>query len=62
FYHPIVLQGSAKVLFARRSDAFQALKWYNNVQLDGRPMRIEMEGSKSEILISARVIVVGGLN
>ncbi|GJW61867.1 THO complex subunit 4D-like protein [Tanacetum coccineum] len=54
--------GSAEVLFARRSDAFQALKRYNSVQLDGRPMRIEIEGSKSEIPISARVNVVGGLN
>ncbi|GJZ02014.1 THO complex subunit 4D-like protein [Tanacetum coccineum] len=55
-------EGSAEVLFARRSDAFQALKRYNSVQLDGRPMRIEIEGSKSEIPISARVNVVGGLN
>ncbi|PWA55587.1 Nucleotide-binding, alpha-beta plait [Artemisia annua] len=54
--------GSAEVLFARRSDAFQALKRYNNVQLDGRPMKIEIEGSKPEIPISARVNVVGGLN
>ncbi|GJV37296.1 E3 ubiquitin protein ligase UPL1-like protein [Tanacetum coccineum] len=54
--------GSAEVLFARRSDAFQALKRYNNVQLDGRLMRIEIEGSKSKIPISARVNVVGGLN
>ncbi|GJR66536.1 THO complex subunit 4D-like protein [Tanacetum coccineum] len=61
-YHPIVLQGSAEVLFARRSDAFQALKRYNSVQLDGRPMRIEIEGSKYEIPSSARVNVVGGLN
>ncbi|GJX34185.1 RNA-directed DNA polymerase, eukaryota [Tanacetum coccineum] len=58
-YHPIVLQGSAEVLFSRRSDAFQALKRYNNVQLDGRPMMIEIEGSKSEIPIFALVNVVG---
>ncbi|KVI08622.1 Nucleotide-binding, alpha-beta plait, partial [Cynara cardunculus var. scolymus] len=54
--------GSAEVLFARRSDAFQALKRYNNVQLDGRPMKIEIEGSNPEIPLSARVNVVGGLN
>lgn len=55
--------GSAEVLFARRSDAFQALKRYNNVQLDGKPMKIEIEGSNSEILpLSARVNVVGGRN
>ncbi|GJR66537.1 THO complex subunit 4D-like protein [Tanacetum coccineum] len=53
---------SAEVLFARRSDAFQVLKRYNSVQLDGRPMRIEIEGSKSEIPIFARVNVARGLN
>ncbi|KAK9062173.1 hypothetical protein SSX86_019359 [Deinandra increscens subsp. villosa] len=54
--------GSAEVLFARRSDAFQALKRYNNVQLDGKPMKIEIEGSNTKIPVSARVNVVGGLN
>ncbi|KAI7745297.1 hypothetical protein M8C21_017218 [Ambrosia artemisiifolia] len=54
--------GSAEVLFARRSDAFQALKRYNNVQLDGKPMKIEIEGSNTNIPVSARVNVVGGLN
>ncbi|GJU42291.1 EEIG1/EHBP1 N-terminal domain-containing protein, partial [Tanacetum coccineum] len=58
----LLCNGSAEVLFARRSDAFQALKQYNNVQLDGRPMRIEIEGFKYEIPISACVNVVGGLN
>ncbi|KAJ0464377.1 putative chromatin target of PRMT1 protein [Helianthus annuus] len=54
--------GSAEVLFARRSDAFQALKRYNNVQLDGKPMKIEIEGSNTKTPVSARVNVVGGLN
>ncbi|KAI3794462.1 hypothetical protein L1987_37094 [Smallanthus sonchifolius] len=54
--------GSAEVLFARRSDAFQALKRYNNVQLDGKPMKIEIDGSSTKIPVSARVNVVGGLN
>ncbi|XP_076925926.1 THO complex subunit 4D-like [Bidens hawaiensis] len=54
--------GSAEVLFARRSDAFQALKRYNNVQLDGKPMKIEIEGSNTKVPVSARVNVVGGLN
>ncbi|XP_047972898.1 THO complex subunit 4D-like isoform X2 [Salvia hispanica] len=56
------LSGSAEVVFARRSDAFQALKRYNNVQLDGRPMKIEIVGSNAEIPLSARVNVVGGAN
>ncbi|KAL6959589.1 hypothetical protein U1Q18_039742 [Sarracenia purpurea var. burkii] len=54
--------GSAEVVFTRRSDAFQALKRYNNVQLDGRPMKIEIIGTNSEIPVSARVNVVGGAN
>ncbi|KAL7192651.1 hypothetical protein ACSBR2_024468 [Camellia fascicularis] len=54
--------GSAEVVFARRSDAFQALKRYNNVQLDGKPMRIEIIGTNSEVAVSARVNVVGGVN
>ncbi|KAL8472287.1 hypothetical protein ACS0TY_029488 [Phlomoides rotata] len=54
--------GSAEVVFARRSDAFQALKRYNNVQLDGKPMKIEIIGANKEIPVSARVNVVGGLN
>uniref|UniRef100_A0A5B6YX93 Putative THO complex subunit 4D n=1 Tax=Davidia involucrata TaxID=16924 RepID=A0A5B6YX93_DAVIN len=51
--------GSAEVVFARRSDGFQALKRYNNVQLDGRPMKIEIIGTNSEIPVSGRVNVVG---
>ncbi|KAI7749340.1 LOW QUALITY PROTEIN: hypothetical protein M8C21_009117 [Ambrosia artemisiifolia] len=53
--------GTAEVMFARRSDAFQALKRYNNVQLDGKPMKIEVVGPKSEAPLSPRVNVVGGL-
>ncbi|KAL0423193.1 UNVERIFIED_CONTAM: THO complex subunitC [Sesamum radiatum] len=54
--------GSAEVVFARRSDAFQALKRYNNVQLDGKPMKIEIIGANAETPLSARVNVVGGAN
>ncbi|GFP83676.1 THO complex subunit 4d [Phtheirospermum japonicum] len=54
--------GSAEVVFARRIDAFQAFKRYNNVQLDGRPMKIEIIGSNAETPISTRVNVGGAAN
>ncbi|KAL3596795.1 hypothetical protein D5086_008432 [Populus alba] len=51
--------GSAEVMYTRRSDAFSALKKYNNVLLDGRPMKIEIVGANPEVPISARVNVTG---
>ncbi|KAL3838698.1 hypothetical protein ACJIZ3_023289 [Penstemon smallii] len=54
--------GSAEVIYARKSDAFQALKRYNNVQLDGKPMKIEIIGANAEIPLSTRLNVVGGAN
>ncbi|KAI8029997.1 THO complex subunit 4D [Camellia lanceoleosa] len=54
--------GSAEVVFARRSDALRALKRYNSVQLDGKPMKVEIIGTHSEIPVSAHVNVVGGVN
>ncbi|KAM0891412.1 hypothetical protein ACQ4PT_026427 [Festuca glaucescens] len=38
-------KGTAEVVFTRRSDALAALKRYNNVQLDGKPMKIEFIGT-----------------
>lgn len=38
------------------------MKRYNNVQLDGKPMKIEIEGSNPKIPVSARVNVFGGFN
>ena len=52
--------GSTEVVYSRRSDAFAAVKRYNNVLLDGRPMKIELVGANSEIPLSARVRVMGG--
>lgn len=54
--------GSAEVVYAKRSDAFAAHKRYNNVQLDGRPMKIEIVSPGAEVPVSARVNVVGGTN
>ncbi|XWS27653.1 hypothetical protein CRYUN_Cryun26dG0136900 [Craigia yunnanensis] len=51
--------GSAEVVYLRRSDAFSALKRYNNVLLDGKPMKIEIVGANAEVPISARVNVTG---
>ncbi|KAH0451074.1 hypothetical protein IEQ34_021766 [Dendrobium chrysotoxum] len=54
--------GSAEVVYARRSDAIAAVKRYNNVQLDGKPMKIEIIGNNLGLPITPRVNVVGGAN
>ncbi|KAJ4704717.1 THO complex subunit 4A-like [Melia azedarach] len=37
-------KGTAEVVFTRRADAMAAVKKYNDVQLDGKPMKIEIIG------------------
>ncbi|KAF8407610.1 hypothetical protein HHK36_006743 [Tetracentron sinense] len=54
--------GSAEVVFTRRSEALAAVKRYNNVQLDGKRMKIEIIGTNLEMPVSARVNVIGGAN
>lgn len=48
------------MVFARRSDAYQAHKRYNNVQLDGKPMKIEVVAPSTGMPLSARVDVGRG--
>lgn len=62
FFMDILEQGSAEVIFTRRSEAVQALKRYNNVRLDGKEMKIEMIGANLGLAAapSPRVNVVPG--
>ncbi|KAL3530718.1 hypothetical protein ACH5RR_010040 [Cinchona calisaya] len=38
-------KGTAEIVYSRRQDAMAAVKRYNNVQLDGKPMKIEIVGT-----------------
>merc|ERR1739838_390587 len=48
--------GAAEVVFAKQDNAVKALREYNNVPLDGRPMKISLVGPQNEIVtIDSRV-------
>jgi RNA recognition motif-containing protein len=44
-----IYQGTAEVVYAKKEDALAAIRRYNNVQLDGKPMKIEFIGTNVEV-------------
>eukprot|EP00262_Sarcandra_glabra_P012830 TRINITY_DN3392_c0_g3_i1.p1 TRINITY_DN3392_c0_g3~~TRINITY_DN3392_c0_g3_i1.p1 ORF type:complete len:252 (+),score=41.77 TRINITY_DN3392_c0_g3_i1:165-920(+) len=54
-------KGTAEVVFSRRGDAVAAVKRYNNVQLDGKPMKIEIVGTNIVTPAAAMPQVTNGI-
>lgn len=53
--------GTADVVFERKSDAIKAIKQYDGVPLDGRPMKIEMASDAKSIINPVQVQQMGGI-
>lgn len=53
-------KGTAEVVFSRRGDGLAAVKRYNNVQLDGKPMKIEIVGTNITTPAAASQVSNGG--
>ncbi|GMH30083.1 hypothetical protein Nepgr_031926 [Nepenthes gracilis] len=53
-------KGTADVVYGRKEDALAAVKRYNNVQLDGKPMKIEIVGTNIATLLPGQASV--GIN
>jgi len=47
-------KGTAEVVFVRHSDALSAIKKYNNMRLDGKPLQIELVGTSSPVVAPFR--------
>ncbi|KAK8953618.1 Nuclear cap-binding protein subunit 2 [Platanthera guangdongensis] len=52
-------KGTAEVVFSKRADALAAVKRYNNVQLDGKPMKIEIVGTNIQAPITSPQVLNG---
>ena len=58
----LLLQGPAEVLFAMHADANAAVKKYNNVQLDDKPMKNEIVGTNTQRTAAALSVTNGRLD